>query len=326
VGLLSNLLGFRDGRADDDGPVHVRPAADGELEAAMALILSPPGASADARAAEEFVSFARERGISLDGLHVAERGGRVVWAALPVVSPGRTMLILSPPGGVGKATEDEGRQVIEAVCGYYAGRGVHLAQSLIDPHDAGLERVFAEAGFTRMAELYYLHAQPPADDVMPSLPAGMEWVAYEPSREELFGRAVLESYKASLDCPALNGRREVADVLAGHRATGTFDPSIWYLLREGGESLGVLLLSESLRADAVELVYVGLAPAARGRGLGELMIRQALAVTARRRQPRLCLAVDAENVPALKLYYRHGMRRVGSKLALMRDLRVGAGR
>jgi len=66
-----------------------------------------------------------------------------------------------------------------------------------------------------------------------------------------------------------------------------------------------------------------LTPAARGRRLGELMMRQALAVTARRRQPRLCLAVDAENVPALKLYYRHGMRRVGSKLALMRDLRAG---
>jgi hypothetical protein len=46
-----------------------------------------------------------------------------------------------------------------------------------------------------------------------------------------------------------------------------------------------------------------------------------MAVTAGRRLPRLCLAVDALNVPALKLYYRQGMQRVGSKLALMRDLR-----
>jgi len=36
---------------------------------------------------------------------------------------------------------------------------------------------------------------------------------------------------------------------------------------------------------------------------------------------RLSLAVDARNVPALKLYYRQGMTRVTSKLAFMRDLR-----
>ena len=57
------------------------------------------------------------------------------------------------------------------------------------------------------------------------------------------------------------------------------------------------------------------------------MVRHALAVTAARRHERLCLAVDSTNIPALKLYYRHGMQRVASKLALLRDLRkpVSAG-
>jgi ribosomal protein S18 acetylase RimI-like enzyme len=36
----------------------------------------------------------------------------------------------------------------------------------------------------------------------------------------------------------------------------------------------------------------------------------------------LSLAVDARNAPALNLYYRHGLQRVGSKLALMKDLRA----
>ena len=35
----------------------------------------------------------------------------------------------------------------------------------------------------------------------------------------------------------------------------------------------------------------------------------------------LALAVDAQNAPALKLYHRHGLRHVGVKLALMRQLR-----
>jgi ribosomal protein S18 acetylase RimI-like enzyme len=69
------------------------------------------------------------------------------------------------------------------------------------------------------------------------------------------------------------------------------------------------------------LVYLGLAPAARGRKLGEVMMRQALAATSQCKQAKLCLAVDARNAPALKLYYRHGMQRIGSKLALLRDLR-----
>jgi mycothiol synthase len=325
VGLLSNLLGFRDGRAEDDGPVRVRLARAGEEEGAMQLILSPPGggAGADARAAQEFLSFAAERGIGLDALHVAEQGGRLVSAALPVVSPGRTMLILCPAGGQGKGAEAAARPLLEAVCAHCAAEGVHLAQSLIDPQDGALERTFAEAGFERMAELHYLHASPPAGTEPPVLPAGMSWVTYGAEVHGVFGRAILESYRESLDCPALNGRRDVEDIIAGHRATGIFDPSTWFVLREGETPLGVLLLSESLRSDALELVYLGLAPAARGRGLAEVLMRQAMAVTAARRLPRLCLAVDALNVPALKLYYRHGMQRVGSKLALMRDLRGG---
>jgi len=371
VGLLSSLLGFRDGRTEDDGPVRVRLGRAGEaggalqliwcppggaaadaraaqeflsfaaergiglealhvaeqggrlVSAALQLILSPPGGAADVRAAQEFLSFAAERGIGLEALHVAEQGGRLVSAALPVVSPGRTMLILCPAGGQGRGAEAAARPLLDAVCAHCAGEGVHLAQSLIDPQDVGLERRFAEAGFSRMAELYYLHASPPAGTESPVLPAGKSWVTYGPEMHGMFGRAILESYRQSLDCPALNGRREVEDIIAGHRATGIFDPSTWFLLREGEVSLGVLLLSESLRSDALELVYLGLAPAARGRGLAEVLMGQAMAVTAARGLPRLCLAVDALNVPALKLYYRHGMQRVGSKLALMRDLRGG---
>ena len=84
--------------------------------------------------------------------------------------------------------------------------------------------------------------------------------------------------------------------------------------------LGVLLLSESFRGDAMELVYIGLVPAARGRKLGEWLMNQTLAMLSAQKQSRLCLAVDSHNTPALKLYYRNGMQRIGSKLALIKDL------
>jgi ribosomal protein S18 acetylase RimI-like enzyme len=51
-------------------------------------------------------------------------------------------------------------------------------------------------------------------------------------------------------------------------------------------------------------------------------MRLAVAETARREFTELSLAVDARNAPALRLYHRHGMRRVGRRLALVRDLRA----
>jgi len=89
-----------------------------------------------------------------------------------------------------------------------------------------------------------------------------------------------------------------------------------------GAPLGVLLLARAPRTNALELVYLGLAPAARGRGLGDLAMRHALAVVAREGAGQLSLAVDANNAPALKLYYRHGLKRMTSRIAMIRDLRA----
>jgi ribosomal protein S18 acetylase RimI-like enzyme len=149
----------------------------------------------------------------------------------------------------------------------------------------------------------------------------MRWVGYGPDTHALFGRTIAETYQQSLDCPRLNGLRDIEDVLAGHKASGEFDPRLWALLVEGETALGALLLARAVPADTLELVYLGLTPAARGRGLGDGMMRRALASAAADGAGRLSLAVDSDNVPALKLYYRHGMQRVGAKLALMRQLR-----
>jgi mycothiol synthase len=154
-------------------------------------------------------------------------------------------------------------------------------------------------------------------------PAGLHWETYTPQNHPRFAEAIMASYEASLDCPALNGVRDIEDVIEGHKASGVFDPRHWQILCEGERLLGVLLLADTGRGgEAIELVYLGLARAARGRKLGEVMMTRAMGIVAAYGYQRLTLAVDARNVPALKLYYRQGMNRVASKLALMRDLRV----
>lgn len=292
-----------------------------DVEAALRLILTPPGGSLDPAALAEFAKLADERGLNLEALHVALRGEKVVSAVLPVISPGKTALLLCPFEGGPKPATGAITALAHAAAAYCAARGVQLVQSLVDPTDSVLQHSLAGAGLHRMAELYYLHVAVPQSVAVPELPAGMSLLQYAPQLHDWFGRTILASYQQSLDCPALNGRRSIEDIMAGHKASGEFDPSTWFLLREGDAALGVLLLSVSLRNDAMELVYLGLAAPARGRRIGELLMRIALATSSARNMPRLCLAVDSQNTPAIKLYYRHGMQRVGSKIALLRDLR-----
>jgi ribosomal protein S18 acetylase RimI-like enzyme len=53
------------------------------------------------------------------------------------------------------------------------------------------------------------------------------------------------------------------------------------------------------------VIYLGLTPAARGRGLGRAVLRRALEL-ARANTPRLELAVDLRNTPAVQLYRATG--------------------
>ena len=103
--------------------------------------------------------------------------------------------------------------------------------------------------------------------------------------------------------PELEGVRSLDDIIEGHRATGRFVPDRWRLGQVPGEPghAVVLLLSDIPDRDVWEVVYLGLTPPARGRGLGRAAIQHALDL-ARPHASRLELAVDIRNRPATRLY------------------------
>ena len=192
---------------------------------------------------------------------------------------------------------------------------MQLAQVLLDPADEISRRLYESRGFRRVAELLYLQARRAAGSSRPP-PAGLRLACVRAQTHDRFIAAIAETYQHSLDCPALNGLRDMNDVLAGHKASGEFDPALWVLLCEhvpghaggatgvGGAAAacvahGVLLLSKMPPGDVVELVYLGLTPAARGRGLGDLLLKEAMATVAAQGVSRLSLAVDSQNAPAL---------------------------
>jgi ribosomal protein S18 acetylase RimI-like enzyme len=265
----------------------------------------------------------------------ASRPPKVRQVCLVVPGSGRTaMCILSGPGGGGSAEQEthERAACVQEAIRFLSrekrrpgGRDLRLAQALPDPGETWAIRAYQDAGFLKVGELAYMRRQRtsgPTEAGAPQWPEG--WSVRrvravgpaDPDRALLID--VLDrSYEKTLDCPELCGLRETADVLESHKATGAFDPRLWWLLLEGEHPRGCVLLNRCPEHGTVELVYLGLAPEARGKGLGGMLLGMALAeVDAAGGTPMTC-AVDLRNAPAIRLYERFGFREFGRRTALV---------
>ena len=298
----------------------------------MRLVLSGPRRAATSEEAGEFADFAAAHGLDLSGAWVAARPGdgegdapRVVWAVLPVASPGRTMMMSAPGRLPAPADRPAVAALASAVCDHFAAAGTELAQVLLDPDCGPVIDAHAAAGFTRLAELIYLRRDVPAGAGLPDavVPAGGSLVPYAGDLRGRFGDVILSSYDGSADCPSLNGRRDAADILDGHAAAGEFAPDLWSLLTVDGRDAAVLLLNRMAGGEGLELVYLGLAPWARGRGWSDFLMERAVVLASAEAGRRVTLAVDGANAPALALYRRHGFHELYRRVALIRDLRAG---
>jgi mycothiol synthase len=300
---------------DGSDPIICRPARPVELHAAVGMILGSPTRPAPAAQVAEFINSAVARKIDVQGIWVAENAGKIVWALLPILNPGKTLLLLTSSEMA--ATNIPAAHLVKDICAHFAAQGFQLAQVLLESQHHLSRRFFANLGFKEIAELIYLQGNIPRNAAAPPLAEHMRWLEYAPETHAVFADAIMQTYRDSLDCPDLSGLRDIDDVIAGHQATGEFDPAGWQLLLRGDQPLGVFLLSRIPQSDAMELVYLGLAPEARGKGLGLFLMRQVFFLILRAQRRRLSLAVDSKNEPALKLYYRFGMQQVATRWAMI---------
>lgn len=189
--------------------------------------------------------------------------------------------------------------------------GVTLIQALFenesDPRFAGIEA----SGFRRIATLEYLgRSLPSSPDSSPDhrTPATGR-LRFEPvgdSHYERLKRVVERTYVDSLDCPGLGQARRVDDVLTGYRSTGRYDPRNWLIASDGEADAGVVILAEHPDSDQAELIYMGLVPEARGKGLGRELVSEAIRVAGVLGVDHLMVAVDRENTPAKRVYETAG--------------------
>lgn len=310
-------------------------------------------------AAKRFVAGAPGFGIDLSLMWgtLTPNGRGVRQVCLAVLGAGRTaMLFVSGPWPGGERPEDvaERTACIEQACRHVgshggAGRGGQrppavLAQALLEPGETAQEAGLLAAGFMKVGTLAYVALRRERGGFVsgPPVPApvGFELkqvgaIAAE-ERERLLAGVLEETYIETLDCPELCGLREARDVLESHRAVGSHDPNLWWLVLGdasagggpggggGGRPMGCMLLNPCPEQDCVELVYLGLSPSIRGRGVARWALDHGLRAIAGRRESRITCAVDVRNAPAMRLYEGLGFKRLAERTPFVRGIGPGA--
>jgi len=236
----------------------------------------------------------------------ARRVGRVTAAALVVTSPGRVgMLFYAPPTAPGVDVRDL-PVAIRSAADAALGAGLSFVQALVPPGRGADLAALHGAGFRRLAELIYMRlnlrsARPVEPDV------GWTWRNARTFRGGELAEVIRGTYEESLDCPGLCGLRDLDDVLVSHRATGIYSPRSWWIAERAARPAGCLLVNDSAREPGgVEIVYMGVLRAFRGRGLARTMVRRAARWARRRRKDVLTVVVDGENTYARRVYEAEG--------------------
>lgn len=289
--------------ASDD--VRIAPATPPERRAALELTFGHLPAEERQRQIDALLPTdpqAAARG----AIFAAWRKDRLVGAVAAQLQPGNVAIVWMPqllPGQPpGTATA-----LLEAIASQLAAHGVCMAQVMLETVTGADTEILQKGGFDHLADLLYLVS--PEIEFPAAFPTSpLQFEPYQPSQHGRLAHLVDATYVNSLDCPGLNGIRRIEDVLEGYRRTGVFDPARWLIARHAGEDAGCLLLADHPQHDNYELVYMGVLPSARGHGWGVDMTRHAQWLTRLAGRPRLVLAVDAANQPAIRMYASAGFR------------------
>ncbi len=269
----------------------------------------------------EVLSEAQRGEIDLSGLWVIRRGdGRIAGALLTQTLAGKVAAVWAPEVSPTWRRSKLAALLVQSALVELQSRGIRLAQAVLD-ESVGPQAAhdLKQGGMPRVTELLYLERETSAPmrtspgalgnrDSRGSSPSiNFDWRPFEQAVENEFRTVLQATYHGSLDMPELEGARSLDEILQGHRSAGRFVAERWRLGRVPGEpeAAAVLLLAEIPGRNVWEIIYLGLTPPARGRGLGRKALKHALDL-ARPHVPSVELAVDLRNIPATRLYESSG--------------------
>ncbi|CAM3796180.1 GNAT family N-acetyltransferase [Vreelandella rituensis] len=197
---------------------------------------------------------------------------------------------------------DHAPELLRAAICWVKRQGLGVVKTVLEADDLQTAALLEENGFPKVVSLRYLSVstrtlmKAPVSEAVAGF-THVEDVAPE-RLEAVFGQVE----KGSLDCPELQGMFSVQEALQGFYRQDAHAPAQWYLVRCEGEDAGVLLLAPHPEASNWELMYMGLAPAWRSRGLGRQVVNEAIHRARAAGVEEVVLAVDDRNSPARALY------------------------
>jgi len=289
------------------GEVEIQAVGAGDQMRALEFLLAGDARDALTSArAEELRRLVRRRAGAGAELLWARRGDKCLAAAMVMKNPGRVgMLLHSPPSAAGVDREALAA-VIRTASREALAEDLVLVQTLVDQGSTDCPALLKSAGFSLLATLVYMRLSPLSRCESPA--AGLQWRSGDQYDQRELERVIAQTYNGSLDCPALTGVRTIADVIECHKASGIYRPQSWWIVHLGRMAAGCILMNDSAVPQTAEIVYLGVVPACRGRGLGRAMLRHAAADARSRGLRAIELAVDDANAYAMRLYESEGFR------------------
>lgn len=248
------------------------------------------------------------------GVWIARDGDGIAGVQVVELLGGATALFWTPMVRPDCSADDLTRQLVDAALSWSRAHACKIAEALVLPQDVCRAEPICRAGFSAVTEMYSLRHDL-ADIEMP--PARLHLVGSAKADRELFEATLLRTYEGTLDCPELNGRRSVGEILAGHRAAGKDRPELWQLAFVDNRPVGVLLLTELPHGLDWDLSYLGIVPEARRQGLGRALAQHAMQTARDGGALHLVLAVDARNEPARQLYQWLGFEVVEKRIVYL---------
>lgn len=151
-----------------------------------------------------------------------------------------------------------------------------------------------------------------AEATLPEVPNGFQWLHWSPHLLEDHASVLCASFEDEIDSVVFEslgnafGCRNLMTAIATKE--GFVPGATWLLLGPDGPCGSIQGLRAARGNGAIQ--NVGILPRYRGRGLGTLLVRQAMVGFRESGLSRVSLEVTAQNERAERLYRRLGFRRV----------------
>ncbi len=259
---------------------------------------------------------------------LAESGGGGSASAAIILDRAGGCGTLLPPllAGHGARQAAGGCAVREVIRQYRARVPDGVVITLTTESDHDLNHVLASSGMARLTTLVFLRTRVESPRASAPCPGGFR-VAPLPDDLGAVAEVLRASCADSLDCPELGARRRPERVLEGHLDGATSIPRQWLgaystdsrCSRLVGLSLTRARVDADAQAGEWDLIYIGMAPQARGIGVGRFLLAEQLRQLDAAGGTTLALACDARNTPALTLYASVGFHELGRRVAWLDD-------